>query len=207
MPCVILVLLWNLSHNLTSRASVFFFLHYRALRARGTKAVCQAPRCLFVCRLRRLQGGERKQALRSRVWTSGSGRGGELLCGLLRYERPPVCLRGAESRRSRAGELRVPASGPTPEPPPGADDGDPGVPAADGELPPYHGTSLGQQHEDLRRKKKISQQHFREVIQQEIYGQTQQVPYYTYFKTMQHWFQQSSLALLIISPPQKKCSQ
>lgn len=119
-----------------------YFVHSRALRAAALSRLSGST--MFVC-LPTSPTPRKGKGNKSRA--VGFERRGVAVvnssCGLLRYERPPVCLRGAESRRSRAGELRVPAPGPTPEPPPGADDGDPGVPAADGELPPYHGTSLG----------------------------------------------------------------
>lgn len=53
-----------------------------------------------------------------------------------RDERPPVRLGGLEGRRQGPGGREVLQAG---RPPPGADDGDAGLPPADGQPPPHHG--------------------------------------------------------------------
>ncbi|CAG06477.1 unnamed protein product [Tetraodon nigroviridis] len=83
---------------------------------------------------------QRRERLRPRPGGPQTGDGERRLrgrgsCRQLWHERPPVRRGGLEGRR------RGPGGGPapqTPRPPPGADDGDAGVPPADGRLPAHH---------------------------------------------------------------------
>lgn len=63
-----------------------------------------------------------------------------------RNECPAVCFSGSESHSEGAGEQQVTHFDQTPHTAPRADDGDPGVPAADGQLRSYYGTTLCNGH-------------------------------------------------------------
>jgi len=56
-----------------------------------------------------------------------------------RTERSPVCSAGPEHHGAGAGEEQLPGPSPATHPPQGADDGDPGVFAPDGQQPPHPG--------------------------------------------------------------------
>lgn len=61
---------------------------------------------------------------------------------VFRNERHPVRFCGSEGHRTSAKWQHDPESKQNPNAAPGADDGDAGVSAADGQLPSYHGRTL-----------------------------------------------------------------